>query len=217
MSLVVKTVWYKYVPQMAPMKRSVEHFLEKVAEKYKEFVEKKIELHVSPFYISSKGDLVYQPVFDFEHGYDEPRRFAQILMQLHKHKEWIAEPSGKSVHLVCHVAYGPIRSKQHVAELRAIVRNNLKPHFANLDYATSVRILPVRRCPSVSSTKKFVMRPLALEEFLGVNMRKLLEDWEKTPPTEKEFRWILRYHTLPTKLDDIDRFVKLIEQIAKLA
>ncbi len=192
-------VSYKYVKTMAPVIRSRSYFLKSVTSKWQQIRDLKLELHVSPFYIWN-NQFIFQPVFDFDGptAKVELENFLGTYTSI-KSPDWCIEYSGQGLHLFSTVGYYSIKTSQ-VSDLRNTFRDRLK-QFSHLDITSSIRDLPIRRLPSVSSNGTFVMQPYSTRA------------WKEAKPQPEitemlVYDW-LKHYTLPTRFEPVSVLFKI--------
>lgn len=192
-------VKYKYVEQMPIVRKSRDEFIKSILEKYDQFIHKKLELHVSPFYETSRG-IYWQPVLDFDKpvGISEAKAFIETELVYNKVRlqDWFVEITSSGVHVCSHLAIGPIES---IENLRNLLKRQYAHKYKHLDLNTSVRDLPVRRTLSLSSNGEHLVLPIRITTFLRSSYEEIIEEIESKTLTKEMFRKLLLTYVLPTK------------------
>jgi hypothetical protein len=205
MKLEQLTVAYKYHVATPVAIKSWSGFIKTIEDKYDTFIALKSELHVSPFY-SYKGQLYLQFVFDFDgvKAFEEAKQFCrkEIIRNKLSLNDWFVELTGTSVHVVSRSIYGPI-SERDIKRIRDYVYKRLGRYYISLDIPTTIRNLPVRRCLSLSSNKKFMVLPFRIPTFLSKGKNELEKIISQTDITKSVFHNILTQYTLPTNIKSL--------------
>jgi hypothetical protein len=199
-------VHYKYHVATPVATKNWSAFIKTIEDKYDTFIALKSDLHVSPFY-SSKGQLYLQFVFDFDgvKAFEEAKQFCrkEIIRAKLPLNDWFVELPGQSVHVVSRTLYGPIYVKD-IKKIRDYIYKRLGRYYISLDVPTTIRNLPVRRCLSLSSNKKFIVRPFRIPMFLQKGKSELEKIVSQTNITKPVFHYILTEYTLPTNIKTMD-------------
>lgn len=198
-------VHYKYVAQMPIHSKPVASFIQTIEEKYTEFIDKKLELHVSPFY-GHKQFLFYQIILDFDgpKAYKEAQSFCRT--ELVKEKlpitDWFVEFTGTDIHLASKIAYGPITLNQ-IKNIRDHIKRTLGKYYPSIDVKSSIRHLPIRRCLSLDSKHKRLVLPVRVTMFMSYSFKHIMSSLEAIDLTPKQFSNVLINYVLPTKIRSI--------------
>ena len=198
-------VYYKYASQMPVYNKSTAGFIQSIEDKYNDFIDKKLELHVSPFY-NHKHFYFYQIVFDFDgpKAYKEAQSFcrAELIKEKLPMADWFVEFTGTDVHVVNKVAYGPVTLNQ-IRDIRDHVKRTLGKYYPTLDVSSSIRHLPIRRSLSLDSKHKLLVLPARVTMFMAYSHEHIVTALSAIEITRARFNNILVNYVLPTKIQSI--------------
>lgn len=185
--------FYKYSVFSPVITRNVSHLYNSLKEKKEEFLNKKLELHISPFYEEKNGDLYWQPIFDFDNIFYFDKFKKYILYDENKN-DWFIEITDTYFHLVSKNAFGPVK-KDEIFKIRLKFK-----YFSNfgIDVSSSIRHLPIKRSLSQINSGKYISTPVELKNFSIKHITK------KENLSEEQFYNILSVYIFPHKLKSLN-------------